>query len=98
MIFLTLDYIKAHSRIDFDCENELLEEYGSAAERAVLNLLGQSVDELKDTNEGEVPDDVMVATFQLAESLALHRSPTEQVNLSVVPYGIDLLLKPYIKL
>ena len=39
MMWLTIPYIKAHSRIEFDCENELLEAYGNAAEKAILNLL-----------------------------------------------------------
>ena len=98
MKYLTLEYIKAHSRIDCDCENELLEKYGSAAERAILNLLNRSLEDLKAANDGEVPDDVMVATFELTENLIQHRSPVEQVSLSVVPYNYDLLLKPYIVL
>ena len=95
MKYLTLEYIKAHSRIDFDCENDLLEKYGCAAERMVLNLLGRSLEDLKAANDGEVPDDVMVATFQLVENLMQHRIPAEQVSLSVVPYGFDMMLKPY---
>ena len=31
MEYLTLEYIKQHSRIDFDCEDDLLELYGSSA-------------------------------------------------------------------
>ena len=38
MKWLTLDWIKQHSRIDFDCEDDLLELYGEAAEEAVLNV------------------------------------------------------------
>lgn len=95
MKYLTLDYIKSHSRIDYDCENDLIEKYGSAAETAILNLIGQTYDELIDTY-GEVPDDVMVATFELADNLIRHRSPGEQVGISIVPYNFDLILKNYI--
>jgi hypothetical protein len=97
MKYLTLGYIKAHSRIDYDCENELLEKYGSAAERTVLNLIGQSYEELVD-KYGEVPDDVMVATFELTENFIRHRAPSDQVTLSTVPYNFDMVLKPYIVL
>ena len=31
MKWLTIEYIKQHSRIDYDCEDELLELYGEAA-------------------------------------------------------------------
>lgn len=97
MKYLTLEYIKAHSRIDYDCENDLIEKYGSAAENAILNLIGQTYDELIDTY-GEVPDDIMVATFELADNLIRHRSPGEQVSISIVPYNFDLMLKNYIRL
>lgn len=98
MEYLTVEYIKAHSRVDYDCEDDLIDLYGAAAEKAVINLLGRSLDDLKAANDGLVPPDVIVATFQLADSLIRHRSPTEQVNLSSVPYGYDLMLKPYMLL
>ena len=97
MKYLTFDYIKAHSRIDYDCENDLIEKYGSAAERAILNLIGQTYDELIDTY-GEVPDDILVATFELADNMIRHRAPGEQTGLSIVPYNFDLVLKNYIRL
>ena len=95
MKYLTLEYIKAHSRIDYDCENELISKYGSAAETAILDLIGQSYEELIYTY-GEVPDDIMVATFELADNLIRHRAPGEQVGLTIVPYNFDLMLKKYI--
>ena len=98
MEYLTVEYIKAHSRIDYDCEDDLIDLYGSAAERAVLNLLNRSLDDLKEANDGMVPPDVIVATFQLADNLIQHRAPAEQIHLSSVPYGYDLMLKPYMAL
>lgn len=98
MEYLTLDYIKAHSRIDYDCEDDIIELKGSAAEAAILNLLNRSLDDLKEANGGMVPIPVVEATFELADSLIRHRAPTEQVSLSIVPYGFDLMLRPYIVL
>lgn len=98
MEYLTVEYIKAHSRIDYDCEDDLIDAYGTAAEQTILKLLGRSLDDLKEVNDGMVPAPVIVATYQIADSLIQHRAPIEQVNLSVVPYGIDLMLKPYIVL
>lgn len=95
MKYLTLEYIKAHSRIDYDCENELISKIGSAAETAILNLIGQSYEDLVETY-GEVPDTVMQATFELADNLIRHRAPGEQVGLTIVPYNFDLMLKKYI--
>ena len=42
MKWLTLEWIKDHSRIDFDCEDELLELYGASAEDTVLNVIARS--------------------------------------------------------
>ena len=95
MEYLTLDYIKAHSRIDYDCEDDLIELYGSAAEQMVLNYLECSLDDLKEANGGMVPPVVINATYMIADNLYRHRSPTEQTSLYLVPYGIDLMLKPY---
>lgn len=95
MKYLTLDYIKSHARIDYDCENDLIEEYGDAAETAILNLIGQSYDELIDTY-GKVPKPIVVATYELANNLIQHRSPGEQVGISIVPYNFDLMLRKYI--
>ena len=96
MKYLTIEYIKAHSRIDYDCEDDLLNVYGMAAEEAVLNLLNCSLDDL--ANGGNVPQGVINATIELADNLIRHRSPTEQTNITVMPHNFDLLLKSHIVL
>ena len=98
MKYLTIEYIKAHSRIDYDCEDDLLDAYGMAAEEAVLNLLNCSLDDLKQANGGNVPQGVINATIELADNLIRHRSPTEQTNITVMPHNFDLLLKSHIVL
>jgi hypothetical protein len=98
MEYLTLDYIKSHSRVCCDCEDDLLDLYGEAAEQTIINLLGRTLDDLKAANNDEVPAPVIHATLLITESMYQHRAPTEQINLSVVPYGIDMMLKPYIVL
>ena len=98
MMWLTIPYIKAHSRIEFDCENELLEAYGNAAEKAILNLLQRSYEDLMDAY-GEVPEPVVIASLQLVDNAYTNgRSPSSLMNLSVVPYNFDLFVKPYMKL
>ena len=98
MKYLTLDSIKRHLRLDNDCEDAELEMYGSAAEDSILGILGRSVSDLKCFGGGEVPDAVVQATLMITDSLYQHRSPSEVTSLSIVPYGIDLLLKRFIKL
>jgi Mg2+/Co2+ transporter CorC len=44
--WLTIEYIKKHSRIDYDCEDDLLELYGNAAEDMVMNTIRRDYDEI----------------------------------------------------
>lgn len=97
MKWLTIDYIKQHSRIDFDCEDGLLELYGNAAEDALLNLCRRSMEDLME-KYGEVPAPLHVAALQLVENWYTNRVPDTALNLSSVPYAFDLLVKPYMRL
>ena len=94
MRWTTLDNIRKHSRMDFCCEDSLLEEYVEAAEDTILEILRRSETDLIDTY-GKVPAAIRQATQLLVESSYQHRAPSTSQNLSVVPYSIDLLLKPY---
>lgn len=97
MKWLTLDWIKKHSRIDFDCENEELEEYGNDAEETVLSLINRSYEELIE-RYGRVPHPLFVASLMLVEMDYTHRSPDSMNNLYTVPYSFDMKVKPYMKL
>ena len=97
MKYLTLEYIKDHSRICHDAEDRYLERIGAAAETAVLNLCWRTIEDIYE-EYGEVPEDFKQATLMLVDHLYTHRGPTENVSASVVPYSIDFMLKPYIRL
>jgi uncharacterized phage protein (predicted DNA packaging) len=97
MKWLTLEWIKKHSRIDFDCEDELLELYGEDAEQTVLNLINRSFDDLIE-QYGEVPKPLYVAALMLVEVSYTQRAPISQQNMYVVPYAFDMKIKPYMKL
>jgi hypothetical protein len=45
-----------------------------------------------------VPPDFRIAALMLAKHLYEHRGPTENVSLSMVPYSIDMLIKPFMRL
>ena len=103
MKILTIDYIKQHSRLDYDCEDRLLDLYGQAAEETIANYLnrGTTVDEcLTSLKEqyGAVPAVIIQAALMLVDVSYQHRSPVSPANLSIVPYTFDFLVKPYIKL
>ena len=103
MEYLTLEYIKQHSRIDFDCEDDLLELYGNSAENAMAQVLNRG----KDATEmvasltedfGKVPDPIMHATLELVDASYQHRSPADAQQMYYVLYGFDFKVKPYMKL
>lgn len=97
MKYMTLEYIKKHSRIDFDCEDDLLQVYAESAEATVENLCNRDYDEFVETY-GAMPAPVIHATLMMVDHSYLQRSPVSPVHLSVVPYGVDALLLPYVKL
>lgn len=101
MEFLTLEFIKAHSRIDTDYDDELLTQYGEAAEETMAQYLnrGKTVEAMiaSLTEEyGKVPSSVKNAALMLVDVWYNHRAPVSPVNMSQVPYTFDLLIKPYI--
>lgn len=94
MKYLTLDYIKQHSRIDYDCEDEILELYANSAEDTVMNYLNRSFEDLIE-EYGQVPPAIMHATLMLVDVSYQYRSPISPQNLYTVPYTFDVLVKPY---
>ena len=97
MKWLTLEWIKKHSRIDFDCEDTLLELYGESAEDTVLNVIARSYTEVIE-QYGEVPKPLFVAALMLVETSYTQREPITQQNMYTVPYAFDMMVKPYMRL
>lgn len=97
MKWLTLDYIKKHSRIDFDCEDDLLELYGEDAEETVLNHIRRNYNEVV-AIWGAVPKPLYVAALMLVEVDYNNRAPQAIQNLYTVQYSFDMKIKPYMKL
>lgn len=97
MKWLKIDDIKAQLRLDYDCDDGLLQLYGVAAEDTVLNYIGQSYEELVE-KYGGVPAPIRQATLMLVDNSYQHRSPASSTNMYYVLYGFDMLVKPYMKL
>lgn len=95
MKWLTLEWIKSHSRIEYDCEDALLELYGEAAEETVENITGRSYEDFL-SEFGEVPKAVVQASLMLVDVSYSQRSPVGVQQLHAVPYTFDTLIKPYI--
>ena len=102
MKYLSLEYIKQHSRIDYDCEDELLELYGDAAEEAMSQILnrGKNTEEMvADLTEvyGHVPAPIFPATLMLVASLYKDREK-DLVQQAYTNTTFSILVKPYMKL
>lgn len=98
MKFLTIDYIKQHSRIDFNCEDGVLATYGASAENTLLAYIRRTLDNVRDMNDGVIPPDMYHAALMLTEQAYNHRGPVNPNNMSVVAYGFDLIVKPLMRL
>ena len=105
MKWLTIPYIKTHSRIDYDCEDSLLELYGNAAEETILNIINRSYDELVekfgsiDTSGNKlVPAPIIQASLMIVDNSYQFRAPATTQNVYATMYGVDALIKPYMKL
>ena len=97
MKFLALPYIKEHSRIDFDCDDAVLQLYGNAAEDVTLNIIRRTYENLQD-RYGTIPPAIRQAALMLTEVGYAHRSPVSMNNKSVIPYTYDTLIAEYMRL
>lgn len=97
MKYMSLAYIYAHSRIDFNDDDTILTVYAESAEETVMNLCNTTYEDMLE-EYGEIPKPIVHATLMLVEVAYTNRAPISQTNLSVVPYTFDLLIKPYMVL
>lgn len=103
MKFLSLDYIKQHSRIEYDCEDSLLELYGDAAEETLAGYMnrGKDAEEMVGSlveEYGKVPAPVYQGGLMLVDLSYTQRSPVSMQHLYDIPYAFDALIKPYMNL
>lgn len=105
MEFLTLTKIKEQLRIEpeFTLEDVLFTSYGDAAEESLCQFLNRwktITDMIASLTEeyGGIPKSITNAALMLVDTWYQHRSSVNPVNVSIVPYTFDLLIKPYMKL
>ena len=99
MKFLTLEQIKAQCRIeeDFTLEDSKLTLYGDSAEQVIFNMCQRPYEDFIETY-GAIPQDVVHAALLLVTASYEHNAAVSMQNLSMVPCGFDLLIKPYMRL
>lgn len=94
MNILTLTEIKAHTRIDENTEDAVLELYGESAEELVLNLCNRTLESLYE-EYGKIPSSIKHACLMLVAHSYNNRQPASMQTLDTVPYTLDALIKPY---
>ena len=101
MKWLQIDWIKQHSRIDYDCDDALLELYANSAENALLRIIGRTYEEVVElygTAEVPIPADLIHASLMLVDVAYTHRNPDAMNQMYLRDYTFDFLVKPFIKL
>ena len=99
MKWLTLEKIKDQLRLepDYTLEDDKLTGYGNSAEQQILNLIGCRFDDLIE-EYGEVPAPLVEASLMLVDNSYNNPSPSTQGTQNYTLYGLELKVKPYIKL
>ena len=95
--WLNLDAIHQHCRIDFNCEDAELEQFGMAAEQAILDLTRRTYENFIDTY-GRIPDPIFNATLLLVQSLYKNRDAEEQRDSKEIAFGFAFMVKNYMYL
>ena len=95
---VTIEDLKRQLRVDYEEEDDLIAMYGEAAENVVVKATNRSLEELKAIGDGALPLPIRVAILKMAAEMFTNRGITTQGNVSVVPYGFEALIKPYVKL
>ena len=99
MNIITLAEIKKHIRIDPDItlEDDMLELYGNAAEETVLDMVDKTLEEIV-AEYGSVPIRLKQACLVLTASSGEIREPASAQQMYNVPYKVDALLKPLMRM
>lgn len=95
--WLNIDAIHQHCRIDFNCEDAELEQYGIAAEQAILDLTRRTFENFIDTY-GRIPDPIFNVSLLLVQSLYKNRDAEEQRDSKEIAFGFSFMVKNYMYL
>ncbi len=109
---VSLDELKQQMRVEENAEDDIITQYGMAAERQVITETRRTKDELcvigyneqhdepsETADETWFPTPLRVAILMLAANLYRNREPVAAgVSVAPIPYTIEVLVKPYVKL
>ena len=96
MKWMNINYLKQHSRIDYDCEDALLEQYGTAAEGFCLDRMGRTYENLLDIY-GEIPARLYECVQLLVDNMYQYRTMVSMNNMSIVPYTFESMIANFMR-
>lgn len=91
-----IEYLKTHCRIDYDCEDALLEQYANAAEEFILKYTNRTYENVIDLY-GSIPARLYDAVQLLVDTMYENRSIVTITNMSVVPYSFDAMISDFVR-
>jgi hypothetical protein len=97
MDWLQIEYIKKHSRLDYENNTDLMKLYANDAEKTILRLIRRTLDNVKDMNGGEVPEALYHAALMLTDVAWEHRNPQTQAQLHNVDYTFECIISDFIR-
>lgn len=97
MKWTTIEYIKEHLRLDYDCESASLELYGDSAEESILKLCNRTYEDFI-ADYGCIPTPIRHATLLLIAHSYDNRSPVTAQQQKAVSHTFEMLVKPYERL
>lgn len=99
MKWLTIQDVKKHSRIDYDCDDALIELYIDAAEEEVMHILGRDYDDIVanfGTEKTPIPAAIRQATLMIVDESYQYRTAASPQNIVTTP-TFEGLIRYYIK-
>ncbi|MCD8266091.1 MAG: head-tail connector protein [Prevotellaceae bacterium] len=97
MKVLKLSEIKMNSRIEEDMEDAVLVQMGEAAEAVIEASLNRTWEDIEKTYGG-IPADIKRACLMLTDHYYNNRGATSNTSVTALPFGIQALVKHYVKL
>ena len=95
--YTTVEFLKKHVRADdITADDEVLEHALNTAEECIIKYTNQEVEDL--LVDGELPYMLQTAIYLYAGHIYANPEAVTAGTLTAVPYGLDLLIKPYVVL
>ena len=95
---LALEELKQHLNVDYDDDDSYLMYLGKVAMLRIFGMTNRPVEELEALGGGTYPEELRLAAMQLAAHWYRVRESVSSVNQVAVPFGLNLLVKPFVKL